>query len=60
MHTSVLLNTQEIWNETTENWYSHIPESVTEHEGITVSWNQEVQKDMNVLKNRHDIMVKNK
>jgi hypothetical protein len=32
-------------NETTENRYSHIPKLVTEHEGITVLWNQGVQTD---------------
>jgi hypothetical protein len=25
----------------TENWFSHIPKFVTEHEGITVLWNEE-------------------
>jgi hypothetical protein len=45
--------------ETTENWYSHIPKSVTEHD-ITVLWNQGVQTDREVLANRPDIFVKNK
>jgi hypothetical protein len=31
--------------ETTENWYSHVPKSVTEHEGMTVLWNQGVQTE---------------
>jgi hypothetical protein len=42
-------------SETTENWYSHIPKSVTEHEDITVLWNQGVQMDREVLANRPDI-----
>jgi hypothetical protein len=45
---------------TTENWYSHILKAVTEHEGITVLWNQGEQMDREVLANRHDIIVKNK
>jgi hypothetical protein len=31
--------------ETTGNWHSHKPKSVTEHEGITVLWNQGVQTE---------------
>jgi hypothetical protein len=45
-------------NKTTENWYSHIPKSVTEHEDITVLRNQGVQMDREVLANRPDIIVK--
>jgi hypothetical protein len=26
--------------ETAENWYSHIPKPITEHEDIIVLWNQ--------------------
>jgi hypothetical protein len=36
---------KELGIETTENWYTHNPESVCEHEDITVLWNQEVQTD---------------
>jgi hypothetical protein len=46
--------------ETAENWYSHIPKPVTEHEDITVLWNQGIQTDREVLANRPDIIVKNK
>jgi hypothetical protein len=46
--------------ETTENWYSHIPKPVTEHEDITVLWNQGIQMDTEVLANRPDIIVKDK
>jgi hypothetical protein len=46
--------------ETTENWYSHIPKSVCQHEDITVLWNQGVQIDKEVLANRSDIIIKNK
>jgi hypothetical protein len=30
--------------ETAENWYSHIPKPVTEHEDITVLWNQGIER----------------
>jgi hypothetical protein len=46
--------------EITENWYSHIPVPVCQHEDITVLWNQGVQTDMEVLANRPDIIIKNK
>jgi hypothetical protein len=46
--------------ETAENWYSHIPKLVTEHEDITVLWNQGIQTDREVLANRPDIIIKNK
>jgi hypothetical protein len=46
--------------ETTENWYSHIPKPVCQHEDITVLWNQGVQTDREVLANRPDIIIKNK
>jgi hypothetical protein len=42
------------------DWYSHIPKPVTEHEDITVLWNQGIQMDRDVLANRPDIIVKNK
>jgi hypothetical protein len=45
--------------ETTENWYSHIPKPVCQHEDITVLWNQGVQTDREVLANRPDIIIKN-
>jgi hypothetical protein len=45
--------------ETTENWYSHIPKSVCQHEDITVLWNQGIQTDRKVLANRPDIIIKN-
>jgi hypothetical protein len=42
------------------NWYSHIPKPVTEHEYLTVLWNQGIQTDREVLVNRPDIIIKNK
>jgi hypothetical protein len=45
--------------ETTENWYSHIPNPVCQHEDITVLWNQGIQTDREVLANRPDIIIKN-
>jgi hypothetical protein len=38
----------------------NIPNTATEHEDITVLWNQGVQTDRNVLANRPDMIVKNK
>jgi hypothetical protein len=48
--------------ETAENWFSHIRKTVTEHEDITVLWNQGIrlQADREILTNRPDIIVKNK
>jgi hypothetical protein len=46
--------------EKTENWYSHIPESICQHADITVLWNQGVQTDREVLANRPDIIIKDK
>jgi hypothetical protein len=45
--------------ETTENWYSHIPKPVCQHEDITVLWNQGVQTDREVLENTPNIIIKN-
>jgi hypothetical protein len=42
------------------NWYLHIPKSVTEHEYITVLWNQGVQMGRKFLANRPHIINKNK
>jgi hypothetical protein len=44
---------------TIENWYSHIPKPVCQHEDITVQWNQGVQTDREVLANRPDIIIEN-
>jgi hypothetical protein len=46
--------------EPTENWYSHIPKPVCQHEDITLLWNQEVRPDRGVLANRPDIIIKHK
>jgi hypothetical protein len=51
---------KKLGTETAEKWYSHIPKPVTEHEGITVLWNQGMQMDREVMANRPDIIVKNK
>jgi hypothetical protein len=45
--------------ETTENWYSHIPKLICQHEDITVLWNEGIQADKEVLANRPDIIIKN-
>jgi hypothetical protein len=37
-----------------------MPKPVTEHEDVTVLWNQGIQTDREVLANRPDIIVKNK
>jgi hypothetical protein len=46
--------------ETTENWYSHIPKSVCEHEDIIVLWNRGVQTDREVLAHRLDMILNKK
>jgi hypothetical protein len=46
--------------ETTENWYSHIPKPVWQHEDITILWNQGVQTDTEVLANRPEMIIRNK
>jgi hypothetical protein len=45
--------------EKTENWYSHIPKPVCQHEDITVLWNQGIQTDREAVANRLDIIIKN-
>jgi hypothetical protein len=45
--------------ETTENWYSHLPKPVCQHEDITVLWNQGIQTDREVLVHRPDIIITN-
>jgi hypothetical protein len=45
--------------ETTENWHSHVPKLVCQHEDITVLWNQGIQTDREVLANRPDIIIEN-
>jgi hypothetical protein len=45
--------------ETPENWYSHMPKPVCQHEDITVLWNEGVQTDREVLANRPGIIIKN-
>jgi hypothetical protein len=44
--------------ETTENWYSHIPKSVSQREDIRLLWNQGIQTDKKVLANRPNIIIK--
>jgi hypothetical protein len=62
MYIPALLNMQEIrnWNSRKLVGYSNIPKPVTEHEDITVLWNQGIQTDRKVLENWPDIIVKNK
>jgi hypothetical protein len=38
----------------------NIPKPVTEHEDVTVLWNQGIQTDREVLANRPDIIIRNK
>jgi hypothetical protein len=47
-------------NNNNKNWYSHMPKPVTEHEDITVLWNQGIQRDRDIFENRPDITIKNK
>jgi hypothetical protein len=44
--------------ETAENWYSHIPKVVCEHENITVLWNQGVQTKRFWSIGQPDIIIK--
>jgi hypothetical protein len=46
--------------ETTENWFTHIPKLVCEHEDVTGLWNQEVHTDREVMANRPNIIIKNR
>jgi hypothetical protein len=43
-----------------KNSTPHIPKPVTEHEDVTVLWNQGIQTGREVLANRPDITAKNK
>ena len=45
--------------ETTDKWYTHMPEPVCEKGDVTVLWNQAVHTDREVTANRPDIIIKN-
>jgi len=46
--------------ETTDKWYTHMPNSVYEEGDVTVLWNQAVITDREVTANRTDTIIKNK
>jgi hypothetical protein len=48
-----------IFKTLTENWYSHIPKPVCQHENIKVLWNQGIQTDREVLANKLILIIKN-
>jgi hypothetical protein len=64
---SVSLNTDGVWTRSNiffiranNNNNNNKPKPVTEHEDVTVLWNQGIQTDREVLANRPDIIIKNK
>ena len=46
--------------ETTDKWYTHMPNPVYENGDVTVLWNQAVHTKREVTANRPDIIIKNK
>ena len=46
--------------ETTDKWYTHMPNLVCEEGDVTVLWNQAVHTDREVTANRPDIIIKKK
>ncbi len=44
---------------TTEKWYDHQPQPVTEKENITVLWDFSISTDKTIKANRPDIVIKN-
>ena len=46
--------------ETTNKWYTHMPNAVYEEGDVTVLWNQAVHIEREVTANRPDIIIKNK
>ena len=45
---------------TSDNWYEHQPDSVTNTETHTVLWDMAVQTDRHISANRPDIIIKDK
>ena len=45
---------------TSDNWYEHQPDTVTNAETHTVLWNMAVQTDRHISANRPDIIIKDK
>jgi hypothetical protein len=53
----------QLGTETTENWYSHIPKAICEHEDITMLWTDEyvaIPSDRNVIRNEHENKLQHK
>jgi hypothetical protein len=48
---------KKLGTEATENWYSYIPKSVTEHRGVIVVRNQGAERDGEGLANMSDIII---
>jgi hypothetical protein len=43
-----------------KHWYKHVPKSVETSQGgkVTILWNQQVQTDRNIPKNKPDIIIR--
>jgi hypothetical protein len=46
--------------ETTDEWYTHAPNPICEHENVTVLCNQGVHTERQVTANKPDIVIENK
>ncbi|XP_078357225.1 uncharacterized protein LOC144642106 [Oculina patagonica] len=44
--------------ETSEKWYDHEPETVTENEDVTILWDMPIHTDRKITANRPDIVIK--
>ena len=45
---------------TSEKWYDHKPDIVTENEEVTILWDMQVHKDRTIKANKPDIIIKDK
>ena len=43
---------------TSEKWYDHEPETVTENEDVTILWDMPIHTDRKITANRPDIVIK--
>ena len=43
---------------TTEKWYEHTPETVTENEDVTILWNMQIHTDHEIAASKPDIVIK--
>ena len=43
-----------------ENWYGHVPQTVTEKDKITILWNMLIQTDREIKANGPEIIINNK